>query len=360
MPIEVGIWKVNDGIKKVSFSPIESERKLEDILVKDLSILSENLLLIGRQIQTDYGKYIDMLAIDADGNLHIIELKKNRTPRDVVAQAIDYASWVQNLSYEQILKIYEEKNDKPLEEAFDEKFNNSLPDKINDTHQIMIVSAQLDSETERIINYLSNNFDVPINAVFFRYFEEGEQQFITRSWLLDPNIVDEKSSNTKVENKKEKWNKQDFVVNFEENDSRNWEDAIKYGFIAAGGGRWYSKTLNQLFVGSRIFCMIPKSGYVAVGKVTETVKPIKDVVFKINGVDKKIDELNVKAPNMLHDVDDLEKCEYIVKVDWIKFVSKEQAYWVKGLKANQNSAYKLRSQYTIDKVSEFFEIESND
>lgn len=360
MPIEVGIWKVNDGIKKVSFSPIESERKLEDILVKDLSILSENLLLIGRQIQTDYGKYIDMLAIDADGNLHIIELKKNRTPRDVVAQAIDYASWVQNLSYEQILKIYEEKNDKPLEEAFDEKFNNSLPDKINDTHQIMIVSAQLDSETERIINYLSNNFDVPINAVFFRYFEEGEQQFITRSWLLDPNIVDEKSSNTKVENKKEKWNKQDFVVNFEENDSRNWEDAIKYGFIAAGGGRWYSKTLNQLFVGARIFCMIPKSGYVAVGKVTETVKPIKDVVFKINGVDKKIDELNVKAPNMLHDVDDLEKCEYIVKVDWIKFVSKEQAYWVKGLKANQNSAYKLRSQYTIDKVSEFFGIESND
>lgn len=32
MPIEVGIWKVNDGIKKVDFSVIESEKKLEDIL----------------------------------------------------------------------------------------------------------------------------------------------------------------------------------------------------------------------------------------------------------------------------------------------------------------------------------------
>jgi hypothetical protein len=51
-----------------------------------------------------------------------------------------------------------------LEEAFAEEFDSSLPDKLNDTHQIMIVSAQLDSETERIINYLSNNFDVPISS----------------------------------------------------------------------------------------------------------------------------------------------------------------------------------------------------
>ncbi|WP_066320529.1 hypothetical protein [Bacillus sp. FJAT-29814] len=79
--------------------------------------------------------------------------------------------------------------------------------------------------------------------------------------------------------------------------------------------------------------MIPKSGYVGIGKVAD---------------------LSVKAPNMLHDVDDPEKCEYIVKVEWVKTVPKEDAYWIKGLKANQNSAYKLRSQYTIDKVSEFF------
>ncbi|WHY95406.1 endonuclease NucS domain-containing protein [Peribacillus simplex] len=286
MPIEVGIWKVNDEIKKVTFSPIESERKLEKILVKDLSILSDDLLLIGRQVQTDYGKFIDMLAIDEEGNLHIIELKKNRTPREVVAQAVDYASWVQNLSYDRILKIYEEKNHGPLEEAFAEKFDNALPEKLNDSHQIMIVSSQLDSETERIINYLSNNFDVPINAVFFRYFEESDQQFITRSWLLDPNIVEEKSSNTKVESKKENWNKQDFVVNFEDGKYRNWGDAVRYGFVSAGNGRWYSKTLNQLFVGARIFCMIPKSGYVGIGKVIEAAKPIKDVVFSIDGQEK--------------------------------------------------------------------------
>lgn len=162
--------------------------------------------------------------------------------------------------------------------------------------------------------------------MFFRHFEDGGQQYITRSWLLDPNIVDEISSNPKVENKMEKWNKQDFVVNFEENNLRNWEDAVKYGFIAAGGGRWYSKTLNRLFVGARIFCKIPKSGYVGIGKVTEKVKPIKEITFGLNGMEKKIAELELKAANMLHDSDDLEKCEYIVKVEWTKTVPKEDAY----------------------------------
>ena len=35
--------------------------------------------------------------------MHIIELKRDRTPRDVVAQALDYASWVRGLHYEDIV-----------------------------------------------------------------------------------------------------------------------------------------------------------------------------------------------------------------------------------------------------------------
>ncbi|WKU21118.1 endonuclease NucS [Priestia megaterium] len=359
MPIEVSIWKVNDEVKKVVYSPIESEKKLEDILVKDLSILSDDLLLIGRQIKTDYGKFIDMLAVDQEGNLSIIELKRNRTPREVVAQALDYASWVQTLSYDQILDVFEDKNGIPLEEGFVNEFDTDLPDKLNESHKIIIVSAQLDTETERIINYLSNNYDLPINAVFFRYFKEGNQEFITRSWLLDPNIVEEKTSNIQRDGKKEKWNTQDFVVNFEDGEFRNWEDATKYGFISAGNGKWYSRTLNQLFVGARIFCMIPKRGYVGIGRVIEEAKPIKDLLINTEDRQEKLIDLPLQAEEMLHDLNDNELCEHVVLVEWIKHVPKEKAFWIKGLKANQNSAYKLRSQYTIEKVLGYFGVEEN-
>jgi RecB family endonuclease NucS len=62
--------------------------------VKDPSMLGIDVLLVGRQVTTaSYGR-IDLLAIDDEANLVVLELKRNKTPREIVAQALDYASWV--------------------------------------------------------------------------------------------------------------------------------------------------------------------------------------------------------------------------------------------------------------------------
>lgn len=50
MPIEVGLWKVNDDIEKIGYQRIESERKLEEILEKDLCILDDKLLLLDARL----------------------------------------------------------------------------------------------------------------------------------------------------------------------------------------------------------------------------------------------------------------------------------------------------------------------
>ena len=62
-------------------------------------------MLIGRQEDTGFGGRIDLLAIAPDGSLVLIELKRDRTPRDVVAQALDYASWVEKLRAEDIAAL---------------------------------------------------------------------------------------------------------------------------------------------------------------------------------------------------------------------------------------------------------------
>jgi RecB family endonuclease NucS len=100
MPIEFGLWRIDDGQKRLSSTKLADESRLEDLLEEDPNLLGRNVLMIGRQIQTSSGNFIDLLGIDVDGDLHVIELKRDRTPRDVLAQALDYASWVRELTYE--------------------------------------------------------------------------------------------------------------------------------------------------------------------------------------------------------------------------------------------------------------------
>ncbi|MFC1735515.1 endonuclease NucS domain-containing protein [Candidatus Hydrogenedentota bacterium] len=354
MPIEVGIWKLGDGAKKVNFTPMETESKLEDILVEDLSILSPDLMLLGRQIATSHGKFIDILAMDPEGALVVVELKRNRTPREVVAQLLDYASWIQGLTYEDIAGIYAEKNGgKALEEGFAEAFERDQPDELNQTHRLIVVASELDSSTERIIGYLTENYGVPVNALFFRYFKDGNSEYLTRTWLVDPH---EAKTGT-VSKGREPWNGQDFYVALGEDDNRNWEDCVKYGFVSGGGGRWYTQTLKQLFPGARVFACIPKTGYVGVGTVTAEVCLVKDFTVNIDGKEIPILEAPLKATNMDKDMEKEELSEQLVRVEWEKTIPREQAYWEKGFFANQNTVCRLRNKFTLERLARFFGVD---
>jgi RecB family endonuclease NucS len=73
--------------------PIDAERQLEQILA------DPNLLLIGRQVPITFSKSIDLLALDTDGKVVALELKRDRTPREVVAELLDYGSreWIHTI-----------------------------------------------------------------------------------------------------------------------------------------------------------------------------------------------------------------------------------------------------------------------
>ena len=346
MPIEVGIWRLGQKPIRINMSIIDSEAKLEDTLAQDITILSSQLMLIGRQIPTAYGKFIDLLAMNASGNLSIIELKKHRTPREVVAQLLDYASWVQNLSHEDITNIYSEKNPgKKLEQGFYDAFGINPPEKLNQSHELMVVSSELDPSTERIISYLANNYGVPINAVFFHYFKDEGRDYLARTWLIDPEEVESKASKSVTKKSSEAWNGRDFYISLGEGSHRTWADCQQYGFVSGGQGKWYSQTLKSLFPGSRVFVNVPKTGYVGVGIVKEPAVCVKDFKVNIEGKEIPILQAILEAPNMAENANDLDLSEYLVRIEWIKTVPKAQAYWEKGLFAIQHTACKLTNRF---------------
>ena len=48
----------------------------------------KDLLIIGREVPTSLGAYIDLLGVDRAGDVVVVELKRAKTPRDTVAQAL--------------------------------------------------------------------------------------------------------------------------------------------------------------------------------------------------------------------------------------------------------------------------------
>jgi hypothetical protein len=54
--------------------------------------------------------------------------------------------------------------------------------------------------------------------------------------------------------------------------------------------------------------------------------------------------------------DDLEMCSYLVRIEWIKTVPREEAYWEKGLFAIQHTACRMRNQFTIERLTAHFGI----
>ncbi len=160
MPQTIRLWEVTpqNTLSEILRGPINMEHDLEDWLESDISMLDGNLLVIGRQVQTDFGKKIDLLCLDSVGNLVVVELKKSKTPWEVAAQALDYASWVQGLSTERIQGIAAGYSgiSGSLDQAFEEKFEASLPETLNQGHRSLIIAESLDDSTERIVRYLSD------------------------------------------------------------------------------------------------------------------------------------------------------------------------------------------------------------
>jgi hypothetical protein len=75
----------------------------------------------------------------------------------------------------------------------------------------------------------------------------------------------------------------------------------------------------------------------------------------VNGQTIPILEAPLQAPSMDAWVkDSSERWEYLVRVEWIKTVSRDEAIWEKGMFANQNTVVRLRDPFTLERITEAF------
>jgi Holliday junction resolvase-like predicted endonuclease len=172
------------------------EKDLEDWLEANPQVLvsDEPLLIIGRQVNTPVGT-IDLLALDADGAIVVVELKRAPDQRKSIAQALEYAAWLYDEDEETVIRIansyLQNQDGKKIEQAWQGVFDSKLPDLSPKTqHRIFVVIEGEDDRLKSVAEYLrSAGVDISLLAYKF-YRTDNNDEFLSLQKLVrDDNKV---------------------------------------------------------------------------------------------------------------------------------------------------------------------------
>lgn len=190
MTDELKIWALHDGnqVEPIeSVSGVQLEDVLEETLVQRPDMLEPELQLVGRQTPASGGA-LDLLGVDASGQLVVFELKRGTLARDAVTQCIDYGSWLAEQDITELAKHISEHSGtggiepiRDFEEWYQSQFgalDALLPPRL------VLVGLGIDERAERMTRFLSKS-DINLSVVTFYGFERGGETLLARYARVD-------------------------------------------------------------------------------------------------------------------------------------------------------------------------------
>ena len=189
---------------------VELETHLENWLENSPMALiqDEFVLWIGRQprAQDEEGTiFPDLLGVDSEGNLAVVEFKRAKTPRDVIAQLLEYAAWANELSEEEIHETAEAYFENRVgfrgkafpdvfREAFDMPETEELP-LLNQKLRLFVVAEEIKPRVARVCRFLRTSYKMDVSCITVSKFqtESGDQIVSMETKVGDEEIVTRKT-----------------------------------------------------------------------------------------------------------------------------------------------------------------------
>ena len=204
MATEIKIWQIINGkLEPIDTSLAKQSRNepqdLESWIASYPAILASDIVIVGRQVPTKSGP-MDFLGIDKSGNLVVIELKRDQLPREALAQAIDYASDIATWSLEKISEICVKYTTKSLEDFISDTFPELDIEtvNINESQRILLVGFGLETSLERMVEWLTDRYEVSINAVILHYAKTKKgDEILTKTSIISEEVEQERSQRKK-------------------------------------------------------------------------------------------------------------------------------------------------------------------
>lgn len=184
-------------IKETSFyeNQLKEREHIEEWIRKDPEILGEELLIIAHEYDRfEVNERLDLLALDKEGNVVVIEVKRDTTGSGVDFQALKYVSYCARLTPIDILELYAEYltvHDATLDakvelmdflQLEDEEELNSV---LNTKQRIIIVGKEIDKRILSVCTWLYEN-SIDIKCVTIKPYILGDQLIMDVDQIIPP------------------------------------------------------------------------------------------------------------------------------------------------------------------------------
>ena len=184
----------DDSFREYEVKPFDAEHE-EAVLERWLEsnpdgILEDSgVMIIGRQVQTDLGGFIDLVGVDRSGNAVVVELKRDRTPRETIAQSLEYAAYICRLdadALERILRVYEGDESLSLADQHREYFELSDAEAVafNKDQRVVVIGQSVTPQIRQTAAFLGSK-GVHVTCVEFTFFEaDGGRRLLSQDIVV--------------------------------------------------------------------------------------------------------------------------------------------------------------------------------
>ena len=179
------ISKIDErSLSKLGF---KEKDNLQEWIANNPTFFDEELLFIQKEFCgfDETQERLDLLALDKLGDVVVIENKLDDSGRDVMWQALKYASYCASLSKAQIKNIYQQYLDK---NGIDENAETNISDfmgvsdfeevTLNKTQRIIMVAGNFRKEVTSTVLWLLNNYKLRIQCFKITPYSLSDQLFL--------------------------------------------------------------------------------------------------------------------------------------------------------------------------------------
>lgn len=150
------------------------EREIEDLMWDNIEAFTGDALFrVCRQPTLATGGRPDIVALDRNGRVHVIEIKRD-IDRGQLAQCLEYAGWAKGTNLDELAGMFHEGQDEFFS-AWTEFTESTAPQLVNNNPRLILVARDFDDRTAGALDFLTDS-NLPISVLRVTVYEDQERR----------------------------------------------------------------------------------------------------------------------------------------------------------------------------------------